>query len=158
MPDRLWDQMGDEGGPQSVGKSRGGWNTKIHMVAADARTAVTFSLSPGGAHDAPEGRKLLRGLGPVKGSPRLLMDRAYEGDETRQLALDFGFEPVVPPKKNRLNPWEVRPRNLQATQRGGAPVPTAEGLSPHCHPLRQSSTRCSVFVLIFDTLLSVNTP
>lgn len=33
------------------------------------------------------------------------MDRAYEGDETRQLALDLGFVPVVPPKENRLNPW-----------------------------------------------------
>ena len=31
--------------------------TKIHMVAADARTAVTFSLSPGQAHDAPQGRR-----------------------------------------------------------------------------------------------------
>ena len=46
---------------------------------------MTFSLSPGGAHDAPEGRKLLRRLGPLKESPRLLMDRAYEGDETRQV-------------------------------------------------------------------------
>ncbi len=36
----------------------------------------------------------------------LVMDRAYEGDETRQLALDLGFTPVVPPKKNRLVPWE----------------------------------------------------
>ncbi|OMO15444.1 transposase, partial [Xanthomonas oryzae pv. oryzae] len=27
----------------------------------------------------------------------LLMDRAYEGNETRQLALDLGFVPVVPP-------------------------------------------------------------
>ena len=26
----------------------------------------------------------------------LLMDRAYEGNETRQLALDLGFIPVVP--------------------------------------------------------------
>jgi transposase len=34
------------------------------------------------------------------------MDRAYEGDETRQLALDLGFTPVVPPKSNRLTPWE----------------------------------------------------
>jgi transposase len=34
------------------------------------------------------------------------MDRAYEGDETRQLALDLGFIPVVPPKSNRLEPWE----------------------------------------------------
>ena len=36
----------------------------------------------------------------------MIMDRAYEGDETRQLVLELGFSPVVPPKKNRLNPWE----------------------------------------------------
>ena len=41
-------------GSQSIGKSRGDWTTKIHMVAADARTAMTFSLSPGQAHGAPE--------------------------------------------------------------------------------------------------------
>jgi len=34
------------------------------------------------------------------------MDRAYEGQETRQLALDLGFIPVVPPKSNRLTAWE----------------------------------------------------
>jgi transposase len=36
----------------------------------------------------------------------LVMDRAYEGDETRQLALQLGLLPVVPPKANRLDPWE----------------------------------------------------
>jgi transposase len=36
----------------------------------------------------------------------LLMDRAYEGNETRQLVLDLGMFPVVPPKSNRLQPWE----------------------------------------------------
>ncbi|MDP3628973.1 MULTISPECIES: IS5 family transposase [Comamonadaceae] len=93
-------------GPQSIGKSRGGWNTKIHMVAADARTAVTFSLSPGQAHDAPEGRRLLSSLGPTSRPVHLLMDRAYEGNETRQLALDLGFIPVVPPMKTRIEPWD----------------------------------------------------
>jgi transposase len=34
------------------------------------------------------------------------MDRACEGDETRQRALDLGYLPVVPPKHNRLAPWE----------------------------------------------------
>ena len=34
------------------------------------------------------------------------MDRAYEGDETRQLALELGLTPVVPPKSNRIIPWE----------------------------------------------------
>ena len=34
------------------------------------------------------------------------MDRAYEGDDTRQLALDPGHIPVVPPESNRPDPWE----------------------------------------------------
>jgi len=76
------------------------------MVAADARTAITFALSPGQAHDAREGRQLLLQLGPVTEPVYLLMDRAYEGDETRQLALELGFSPVVPPKRNRICAWE----------------------------------------------------
>ena len=93
-------------GPQVIGKSRGGWSTKIHLVAADARTAIAFSLSPGQAHDAPEGRQLLNRLAPPDRPVHLLMDRAYEGDETRQLAFDLGFVPVVPPRSNRINAWE----------------------------------------------------
>ena len=76
------------------------------MVAADARTAITFALSPGQAHDAPEGRKLLQQLGKAPWPIHLIMDRAYEGDETRQLALDLGFAPVVPPHPNRVSPWQ----------------------------------------------------
>ena len=93
-------------GPQAIGKSRGGWTTKIHMVAADARTAITFSLSPGHNHDAPEGRELLRMLKPVHSTVSMIMDRAYEGAETRQLVLELGFTPVVPPKQGRVSPWQ----------------------------------------------------
>jgi transposase len=76
------------------------------VVAADARTAITFALSPGNAHDAPEGRQLLRSLGAPSAPAYIVMDRAYEGDATRQLALELGFMPVVPPKQNRIEPWE----------------------------------------------------
>jgi transposase len=93
-------------GPQAIGKSRGGWNTKIHLVAADDRTVIAFALSPGNDHDAPHGRALLQELGPLPEGLPLLMDRAFEGDETRQLVLDLGMIPVVPPKANRLHPWE----------------------------------------------------
>jgi len=34
------------------------------------------------------------------------MDRAYEGDKTRNKAKERGFIPIVPPKKNRINPWD----------------------------------------------------
>jgi len=76
------------------------------MVAADARTAITFSLSPGNDHDAVRGRQLLRTLDRPAQPIHLIMDRAYEGADTRQLALDLGFLPVVPPKSNRIEPWE----------------------------------------------------
>jgi transposase len=36
----------------------------------------------------------------------MIMDRAYEGDETRQLVLNLGFTPVVPPATRRVTPWE----------------------------------------------------
>ena len=67
--------------------------------------ALTFALSPGQAHDAPEGRKLLTGWHRRPAQVPMVMDRAYEGDETRQLVLQLGFEPVVPPNPNRLHPW-----------------------------------------------------
>src|ERR1700679_3296438 len=101
-----WHRCSKKNGPQAIGKSRGGWNTKVHLVAANARTAITFALSPGHAHDAPEGRALLAKLGPMREGLPLLMDRAYEGDETRQLVLSLGMVPVVPPKSNRIDPWE----------------------------------------------------
>ena len=34
------------------------------------------------------------------------MDRAYEDDATRRLALALGYQPVVPPKSNRREPHD----------------------------------------------------
>jgi transposase len=76
------------------------------MVASDAQTAVGFSLSTGKAHDAPQGRELLSKVTSLCGNTHLIMDRAYEGSPTRELAVQLGFKPVVPPKKNRKDPWE----------------------------------------------------
>ena len=62
-------------------------------------------LSPGQAGDAPQGRALLSELKAPESLKAVIMDRAYEGDETRQLVFDLGWEPVVPPNPNRLRPW-----------------------------------------------------
>ncbi len=42
------------------------------------------------------GRELLRGMRPLPDGCRLIMDRAYEGNETRQLALDLGLHSCGP--------------------------------------------------------------
>ena len=75
------------------------------MVTASDRSAVSFSLSSGAKHDSSEGKKLIVFTPASSAGQSLLMDRAYEGDKMRSTAEKLGYKPVVPPKKNRVNPW-----------------------------------------------------
>ena len=76
------------------------------MMAANEKTAVEFILSAGQHHDAPQGRILMETVGKQETLTPLLMDKAYEDDNTRYTAQMLKFDPVVPPKSNRLNPWD----------------------------------------------------
>ena len=76
------------------------------MMAANAKTAIDFILSEGQLHDAPQGRILMETVGKQETTIPLLMDRAYEDDYTRFTAQMLKFDPIVPPKSNRLKPWE----------------------------------------------------
>jgi len=81
------------------------------MAAAAAPASMgrqafdAFCLSPRQAHAAPVGRDQLRALGVDNLQTPLIMDRAYEGNETRYLVRSLGFEPVVPPLQTRRDPW-----------------------------------------------------
>ncbi len=81
-----------------------GLTTKIHTVCVSEKFALKIQLSAGNCHDAPEGRKLIESLNCRAGC-YLLMDRAYEDNETQALVRKQGLIPVVPPKKNRKIPW-----------------------------------------------------
>jgi len=76
------------------------------MIAATAMKVVDFILSTGQDHDAPQGRNLMETVGKQKTVKPLVMDRAYEDDLTRYIAQTLGFDPIVPPKSNRKNPWK----------------------------------------------------
>ena len=93
-------------GEQAIGRSVGGLTTKVHAMTANAELAVELTLSVGQAHDAPQGRILMETVGKQDEVTRLLMDKAYEDDLTRLVAQLLKFEPVVPPKSNRTDPWE----------------------------------------------------
>jgi len=89
------------------------------------------------------------------------MDRACEDDETRQLAADLGFTPVVPPKSNRTAPWEYD-RKLYRRRN------EVEHLFRRLKGFRRVFSRFEkldvlflgfiVFALIVDALRSVNKP
>ena len=100
-----WNGRPKKRGLQSIGRTKGGNNTKLHVVSADDQAVVGWALSAGNAHDAPEGRKLLKSMDKVERVP-LLMDKAYKDNETRAVAVEQGYIPVVPPKRNRIVQWE----------------------------------------------------
>lgn len=76
------------------------------MVTAPDRDGVICSLSAGNCGDGPGSRALLRQLSPTNHPLFLLKDQAYEGDETRALAVELGYIPIVPPKSNCKDPWD----------------------------------------------------
>ena len=82
-----------------------GLTTKLHLCCTSEKYAFVFHLSAGNRHDAPQGRKLIETI-YSEDDHDLLMDRAYEDNKTRALAEEHGFHVVVPPKKNRKDPWE----------------------------------------------------
>ena len=92
-------------GKQAIGKSKGGRNTKLHVVSADDKVIAEMHLSGGECHDGPEGRKSIANIGGDFWGAPILMDRAYESDETRMLARVCGHTPIVPPKENRKEKW-----------------------------------------------------
>jgi transposase len=91
----------------------------------------------------------------------MIMDRAYESNETRQLLLSFEVEPVVPPKINRLNPWEYDQELYKKRNE-------VERLFRRLKAFRRIFSRFEkldvMFIafihvaLIFDALLYLNTP
>ena len=129
------------------------------MVAAGPRVAVNFLLTPGNVHDATPGRELLMATDIQAGF--VFMDRAYEGEETRQLVLDLGMTPVVPPKMNRISLWEYDREMYKKRNE-------IERLFRRLKGYRRIFSRFDkldivfmffiYFALIADTLFSVNTP
>lgn len=90
------------------------------------------------------------------------MDRAYEGDETLQLARELGYLPVVPPNPNRLVPWEydrVLYRRRNEIERLFRRLKAYRRVFSRFDKLDVLFGGFIVFVLIFEALrFSVNTP
>src|ERR1700689_4261177 len=149
-------------GPQAIGRSRGGCTTKIHLVAANARCALILKLSPGQAGDAPHGRDLLQAGGPVPNGCYLIMDSAYQGDETLRLSRQLGYIPVVPPNPQRLVSWEydrIVYRRRNEIERLSRRLKGFRRVFCRFDKLDVLFTGFIVFALIVEALrVSVNTP
>jgi len=87
---------------EALGRSRGGFTTKLH-ARCDARgRPLGFVLTPGQTHDVQGFAPLFRMI-----SDRIeafLADRGYDADAIREEIAKAGVEAVIPAKSNRRNP------------------------------------------------------
>ena len=82
---------------QALGRSRGGFGTKLHAVVDALALPVRFELGPGQQNDMAPACQLIEGLGGEK----VIADRAYDADRLCDIITEQGGEPVIPPRRHR---------------------------------------------------------
>lgn len=88
-----------DGEPRQIGLTRGGRNTKIHLIANIEQNPIDFCLTPGHASDCKAGKELItKNLYRIK---KLLADKAYDTDGIRQTLRSLRVEACIPAKSNR---------------------------------------------------------
>ena len=89
---------------EALGRSRGGFSTKIHLRTNAKGDPLTFDVTGGEAHEV-KGYDALMELHDIN-PDRLLGDKGYDSDDIRNDLADRGIEPVIPPRSNRKTPIE----------------------------------------------------
>jgi len=82
---------------EALGRSRGGFSTKIHIACDGVGKPVKFILTPGQDHDITQGPALLADVDP----DRVIADRGYDSDAFIETIKSKKAEPVIPPRSNR---------------------------------------------------------
>lgn len=90
---------------KAVGRTKGGWNTKLHAVVDGLGNPVEFLLSAGNDHDSVHAVELLKKV--RIGGSAVLADRAYGARTIREYISAHRASYVIPPQSNVSDPWPV---------------------------------------------------
>ena len=106
-----WRKKGDPNEPDdhALGRSRGGFSTKLHLDCDANGIPIHFELSAGQAHENSSLIELLNnsgnelvgsGGGPIAWPRAIAGDKGYRAEWIDQMLLDLGVTPVIPSKSN----------------------------------------------------------
>ncbi len=101
MPIRTPPERQKKGPDQALGRSRGGFSTKIHAATIDENCAVALHLTAGQAHDGRQFECLYDHLDPDNVLEAAALDKGYDADRIRERLAYDGIEPVIPPMSTR---------------------------------------------------------
>ncbi|WP_420604665.1 IS5 family transposase [Methylobacterium sp.] len=108
---------GAKGGQQdqALGRSRGGFSTKIHLKTDFSGLPLAFVLTGGEAGDSPQFETLLD-LGPDVRPRAAVTDKGYDSKRNRAAARVRGIAPIIPCKANAKKRPVFFPKALYRTR------------------------------------------
>ncbi|GAA1649200.1 hypothetical protein GCM10009744_45820 [Kribbella alba] len=124
--------MPGEPADHALGRSRGGWTTKIHALTDALCCPLTVALSPGQAGDNPMLAPLLTAhRGISNGGFRLLADKAYSHPSTRKHLRALRIPHTIPQRSDQIEHRKTK------GSRGGRPP----GFNPDLYRHRNTVER-----------------
>jgi transposase len=96
---------GSTASAEALGRSRGGFGTKVHALTDALGNPLDFVLTGGQTSDIGQAGRLLE-LTP-EGTEAFVGDKGYDSDALIQAIEARGMEPVIPPRSHRTTPREV---------------------------------------------------
>ena len=89
---------GSSAAAEALGRSRGGFGTKVHVACDGLGKPVKIILTPGQDHDVTQGPALIAGSSAEK----IIADKGYDSDAFIAEIESRNAEAVIPPRSNRL--------------------------------------------------------
>jgi len=87
---------------QALGRSRGGFSTKVHLVVDALGNPLGIRLTPGQQQDISQAEALLADLA----SDNVIADKGYDSDAFINFIESGGSVAVIPPRSNRTEQRE----------------------------------------------------
>ena len=100
---RLFSRSAKKDGEQSLGRSRGGHSTKIHLATDALGNVIRFILTGGQRNDITQAEALLENLFP----DYVLADKGYDSDKFVLLLKKRNSQVVIPSRVNRKIQREI---------------------------------------------------
>src|SRR4029453_7419341 len=100
-----------EPGNHALGRSVGGFSTKIHLLSDGFGIPLDACLTPGQTHESTQVETVMeqvvipRASGRIRRRPgRLAADRGYDAQRIRHWLRLRGIKPIIPPKRRTGKP------------------------------------------------------
>ena len=85
---------------EALGRSKGGFTTKIHALVDALGNPLRFILSPGQRHDITQAETLMKGYEQTT----VIADKGYDSQAFVESVENKGGKTVIPSRSNRKNP------------------------------------------------------